>query len=67
MRVVVECSPCRAWVVVVLSLVGYFTSRYLTPVQSVFAGTINDEDCDLQGRSSVAGWLATVSGHSAAS
>ena len=24
----------------------------------VFIGTINDEDCDLQGPSSVAGWLA---------
>ena len=24
----------------------------------VFVGTINDEDCDLQGPSSVAGWLA---------
>ena len=24
----------------------------------VFFGTINDEDCDLQGPSSVAGWLA---------
>ena len=27
MRVVVECSPCRARIVVILSLVGYFTSR----------------------------------------
>ena len=33
----------------------------------VFVGTINDDDCDLQGPSSVAGWLATVSGRSAAS
>ena len=31
---------------------------YLTVVQPVFVGTINDEDCDLQGASSVAGWLA---------
>ena len=27
MRVVVECSPCRARIVVILSLVGYFASR----------------------------------------
>ena len=27
MRVVVECSPCGARAVVILSLVGYFTSR----------------------------------------
>ena len=50
----------------ILSLVGYFTSMML--VQSVFVGTINDEDCDLQGASSVAGWrLAGVSGPFAAS
>ena len=64
MRVVVECSPCRAMAVVILSLVGYFTSRSL--VQLVFVSTINDEDCDLQGPSPVAGWLATVSGRSMA-
>ena len=40
---------------------------YLTLVQLVFVGTINNEDCDLQGPSLVAGWLATVSGRSAAS
>ena len=63
MRVVVECSPCRARIVVILSLVGYFiiTSR-LTLVQSrsVFVGTINNEfeDCDLRGPSSVASWMA---------
>ena len=35
-RIVVECSPCKARAVVVLSLVGYFTSL----VQSAFVGAI---------------------------
>ena len=38
------------------SLAGWIL--YLTVVQPVLVGTINDEDCDLQGPSSVAGWLA---------
>ena len=35
-----------------------------THVQLAFAGTINDEDCDLQEHSSVVGWLADwLAGH----
>ena len=49
------------------SFAGWPWILYLTLVQLVFVGTINDEDFDLQGPSSVAGWLATVSGRSAAS
>ena len=54
MRVVVECSPCRARIVVIRSLVGYFTSRSFSRYLSVPSG----EDCELQGPSSVADWLA---------